>query len=798
MLKDDSQDAPVDQDAESVKKKDDPKAGSKENGKLSDEKLLKVAKERYKRAREDQRLQRDNFKEDVLFYLGDTHWPDSIRKEREMAGQQCITVNRCGAFVRSVTNQQRQNKPAIKVRAVDDNSDPKVAEVMSGLIRHIESVSNADVAIDNASFYAVIGGFGFFRARTDYIEGTFDQQEILIDPIRDMLSVTYDCDDISLDGMGWKWCFIEESMEKEAFKAEYPDADIDSWTSDDYSWYTQDKIRVAEYFYIEEEMQTIYLVNGQVMSEDSWEKAGKPEPTDQRKAKMPVVYWAKLGGDSVLERGKMAGRKIPVFPIFGDQVIVDGKMTLSGLIRGIKDAQRMLNYFRSTEANLLALAPLAPFIGAAEAVEGFEDEWQDSNLSATAILKYNHKDERGDPLPAPQRQQFAPPPSGVLQGAANASADMMAITGIYEANLGQKSNETSGRAINARQQQGETATFNFTDNVVRAIRVEAACLISMIPNVYDTERVLRIIGEDGEQATQRVNGPVEEKDEWGRSVEKIYDLTAGRYDYSVTAGPSFASRRAESVEMMTQAMHDNPQIMAVMGDLYFKAMDAPMSEEIAERLKKQAQKQGIIEPDTDEGEEGGATMPPEVQAQMQQMQEQGQMMQQQLQQMQQELESKQAEYQLKQQEIQVKQFDAETKRMAVEASAQPQQAPIAEAPELSEADRLEIEIEREKMKLESDRQHAIDMELLRHRLGRVGQKDDGGNEIEVDENGMAKKSDMACHMEEMHNSMIQSQANIDMLAQQLADLSRIQSAPKVVKTYRDAQGNLVGELVPVV
>jgi hypothetical protein len=763
---------------------------SDDYGKLSDVDLVKIAKERYKRGVDAQSQNRSNFKADIDFAHGD-QWPTALKTRRESQNQPCIEVNRLPAFINSVTNEIRQKRPSVKVRPVDDGADVEVADIYSDIIRHIESNSQADIAYDNAAYYAVAGGFGFFRVVTDYIPGTFDQ-DIYIKPVVNALAVVYDCDAVGLDGSDWQWCFITDEMLKEEFKREYPKVDTSNWSeaSEAEGWHDKDKVRIAEYFWVEKCKETLYLLkDGTVMEDEAWNNAGKPDCIDTREAEMPCVYWAKIGGESVLERGEWAGDMIPVVPVFGDQVMVDGKRVLLSLIRFAKDAQRMLNYFRSTEAELLALAPKAPYIAVEGQIEGYEDEWGNANVDNISVLTYKQTDLEGRPAPRPQREAFAPPPTGVLQGAINASTDLMDITGIHESNLGKRSNEQSGRAIMARQAEGDNATYHFSDNQTRAIKVLGRLLVGLIPNIYDSKRLLRLRDQNDNERVVTVNAKTQEKDEYGRTVNKFYDLTAGTYDVTVTAGASFGSRRQESVEQMGQILQQNPDMFGVFGDLFVKAQDWPNAEEIAERIKKTIPPQ-ILPP---EPEEGAPEMPPEVQMQMQQMQEQMQQMDAALQQaaqshqeLQSQLDNKQAELVLKEREVQVKEYEAETHRLAAMKEQNANNPNVTDA-ELSEADRLEIEIAKMKYEIDAKHQHDMRMAKMHHAHSQMA-----GNELvdSVDEDGNPVPSELAQMLLNMAQTQQAATALLQQNTQQVADLARIIAAPK--ELIRDAEGRPVG------
>ena len=643
---------------------------------MTDEKLIEEAKKRFAKSVEAEAENRKNWIDDVQFYSGE-QWPTEIKRAREFDSRPCLTVNRLPQFVRQVTNDQRQNRPSIKIRPADDNADPDTAEILQGLVRHIESNSNADQAYDNAFFYAVTGSFGYFRIVTDYASDNSFEQEIFIRRIANPLSVYGDADSNEPDGSDWNYCFVVEEVPRDAFEAEYGKetvADWDQGSGSDGGWVTKEVVRVAEYYYVETQKVKIYLHADGSVSEEPGADPMFPD-LDSREVSKRVVKWAKIGGDKVLDKTDLPGTYIPVIPVYGDEVIIDGKKELISLIRFAKDPQRMLNYWRSTETELVALQPKAPFVVAEGQLEGYEGEWKQANTKNFAYLTYNPVDVNGNQVPAPQRQGFAAPPSGVLQGALNAESDLKSVTGIYDASLGAKSNETSGKAILARQKEGDVSTFHFIDNMTRAIRQAGRILVQYIPAIYDTPRVVRILGEDGTEDIRKVNQPVIEKDEQGNPIERIYDLKLGTYDVVCAAGPSYSTQRQEAAASMQAILQAAPQLMQVAGDLLVKNLDWPGADELAERLKK------TIPPELQDEEE--QQIPPQVQQAMQQMEQAIQEREQMIQQLMQELQSlkaqegnDQAKVAIDAKKVEIDAYKAETDRLKVELEAQATQAEI--------------------------------------------------------------------------------------------------------------------------
>jgi len=252
--------------------------------------------------------------------------------------------------------------------------------------------------------------------------------------------------------------------------------------------------------------------------------------------------------------------------------------------------------------------------------------------------------------------------TGLIQAKMGASEDIKATTGQYDASLGMEGNERSGKAILARQREGDTGTYHYVDNLARAVRYVTRQLIDMIPKIYDTQRIIRIIGEDGESDMVKIDPgqqePVKEiRDQQGIVIEKIYNPSVGKYDVVVITGPGYATKRQEALEAMAQLLQTAPELWQVAGDLFVKNMDWPGAEELAKRLAR------TIDPKLLSDEDD-----PALQAANQQIQA----MAQEMEQMHQMLKNVQASFDNR--ELEVKEFDALTRRIsAIEAGMSEQQ-----------------------------------------------------------------------------------------------------------------------------
>jgi Phage P22-like portal protein len=583
-----------------------------------DDAMLVLARERFKQCVEAEAEYRRLALEDLSFYAGD-QWPDDVERGRQADKRPCLTINRLPQFVHQVSNQMRQDKPAPKVSPVDDEADPQTAEVIQGLIRHIEQQSKADSVRSYAGFYAVVAGRGYYRVLTEYTDPYSFDQELYIRRVKNPATVYMDPSAQQADYSDANWCFIVEDLTEDEFKAQYPDAELSSAenfrsTGDsDPVWRYEGGIRIAEYFYKVMETVTIVAVQhpetGELISMPLEQAPPGIPVARSRQTKIPRVKWCKLNGAEILEQRDWPGQWIPVIPVLGEEFDVDGETQLFGMVRNAKDPQRMLNYWESAKTEMIALAPKAPWIGAEGQFENHEKEWAQANTRNFAYLQYKPKSVGQELIGPPQRQVYEPPIQAISLAQAQTVDHLKASTGIYDASLGNRSNETAGIAIQQRQIQGDVANYHFIDNLAASITHEARILVDLIPKIYDRPgRVARIIGEDNSERKVVLNQPYQEQ-----GIERIYDLNTGRYDVVVGIGPSYATKRQESADAMLQFASISPEMLPRFADLIVENMDWPGAQAIADRIRP-----------PDVPPKGQQPIPPQIQAQMQALSQQNQ------------------------------------------------------------------------------------------------------------------------------------------------------------------------------
>ena len=622
--------------------KDDKKLSKKER-----DGILDLARKRYTRAMEHERENIQLAYDDLEFMAG-RQWPDDVKNERTSEGRPVLTVNQMPQFVHQVTGDIRQMKPAIKVVAVDDQADPKLADLRQGMIRYIENRSDATGIYFQGADSQVACGVGHWRVETEYADDTTFEQELRISGIDDQVAVLWDPDAKRMTREDAMFCFVPVDMTLDAFKEKYPDASLDEFeevkTWKHYSdWKQEDTVRVAEYWVKKPKKLTLALTpDGQTIDcteDDDFEGGYTAEQkltlcktngaTIEKRDSYEVCRYLITCADILEGPEEWAGRFIPIVPVLGEEIKIGRKLVRRGIIREAKDPQRQYNYFTSAQTEVVALQPKAPFMLTEVNVGKYQSQWETANSKNWPYILYTPDAKNGGQLPS-----RVPPPvssQGITEGLALANEDMRRVIGIYDASLGAKSNETSGVAIKARQREGDTGTVVYIDNFTRAIRQTGKILIDLIPHVYDTQRTIRVMGDDGKIDLMQINqsndpqtGHPMLNPETGEPI-MLNDITAGAYDVIAETGTSYATKREESRDSMLQFAQALPETASLISDFIATSQDWPNHEKIAERLRAALPPQILAAEKAKEAEQNG--QPPQVdpaQAQQQQMAEQAQ------------------------------------------------------------------------------------------------------------------------------------------------------------------------------
>lgn len=619
---------------------------------------LAPVRERFEKIAELWAADRKRYKEDIKFMAGE-HWPADIKAQRDKDGRLTLVVDKLSQYQHQVVNDSRQNRPQIKVRPVDSRADIKTAEIFDGLMRHIQDRSNADTTYDIALECATGGGFGFIRLLHEYAHDDTFEQEICFKPIPNPLQV-YFGEHKEPDGSDCKECFIIEEMPIDEFKGTWPDFDIKDWegSGTKYGDWCGEKVRIAEYYRVVKEPRLLHLLaDGTVASDDDYQLAlanGVPVPDIKESRNIPinVVKWSKLCGSGYLEKERDTIWKwIPVIPVWGNTQNIDGEVRHVSMIHNAKDAQLLYNYSRSAFAERVGQTPESPWIAAAGQIENYEEDWDGS--MRVRVQRYDPIDVNGAVLPAPQRQSPSDIPTGFAKDMELSEHDIQGSLGMYNASLGRRGNASSGIQEREQARKGEIATFHYHDNLARALRHAGRLCVYAIPKVYDSARVVRALGIDGEAQMVHID-PTQPEAMKKVGSKTIYNLGVGTYDVAVAVGPSYQTRRLESAAEMAAVAQRDPNFIGMYGDLYFKSQDWPIAQELSDRAKLLLPPQVQQAESNDEVSPEVATVKAQAQSAITQLQQQLQAAMQELQKLQNAEGSKQGDLYIKDKEIKIK------------------------------------------------------------------------------------------------------------------------------------------------
>lgn len=568
------------------------------------EKVIDLAMKRWRRADEAGTNNRRRAYDDLEFLEPGGQWDARVKSQREGDGRPFLEFDHLSTTIAQITGDIRQMRPAIKAVPVDDRGDPDTAQMLAGLVRYVENRSDASSSYFAAADQQVAAGIGHWKVVTEYGSDTTFEQEIAVAPIPDGVGVRWDPDAVKPTREDARFCFVPFDMSREVYEEEYPDkaaaevGDAHLASAGLSEWSTADMVRIAEYYTKTPIQKTLALMpDGEIL--DLTDKTSeKLAMAQQAGARIEERLGHKIeryliSATDVLEGPDLIpGSLIPVVPVLGVEQVIGKKRTLRGVVRKARDAQLAYNYARSTETEVVSLQPKAPFTGTEAMFKGYEDVWQTANTINHAFLPYNADPKA--PGGKPERVQPPVPSAGLAALSAKASDDIKAVTGIYEASLGAPSNETSGRAIKARQQEGDVGSFVYISNFTRSVRHTGRIILGMVPAIYDTARTLRIVGDDGKEDLVQINQP--QGVELDGAAERIEnDVTVGAYDVGFEMGPSYTTKREAASDGITAFIQAAPQSAPIVLDLLAKAQDWPMADKIAQRIR--------------------AMLPPQIQAQ---------------------------------------------------------------------------------------------------------------------------------------------------------------------------------------
>lgn len=587
-----------------------------------------TVRELFTQAHEADKVNREEAMKDLEFVAGE-HWDKQVREYRERMGIEkygfplpCLTINDLPQKSAQVIGDRQANATSIKFLPKEDG-DKAIADIRSELTRSIELHSRADRAYMAAFKPAVNCGIGNFRVDLDYANEDVFERDLFIRSIPNPMAVIWDETAADPTGRDAGFCFVSEKMRtkvyeerfKDAAKSELFDAEVKSS-----GWVEGDYVRIAEYWRMEERDRTLAMMqDGSVVDvtdkpRESWlgnVLVGPKGPMIREKAKCRYAIRQLTNGQEELDDPfELKIPRLPIIRVMGGEIWVGDRRVRYGLVRFARDPAMLKDYNRSVRAEMLMLAPRANWAAEARAVEGRESDWVNTMI-------YND----GAQPPTPMTHQNT---AALLEEAQLCAQDMKDVTGLHDASLGMRSNETSGIAIQRRQHEGDIATIDYHGNMNAAQQEAGEVINALIPVVYDTTRTIRLVGEDDAIKLQRINDP--------NDPESV-DLSKGRYDVTVTTGPAYMTKRQEAAASMMEAGRVAPQLFEVAGDLMAKAQDWPGAEVIAERLKRAvppqylgADEQNDDDPEAAQAAKAKAEEAERLQGLMQQLQVQTQML----------------------------------------------------------------------------------------------------------------------------------------------------------------------------
>lgn len=546
---------------------------------------------------------------DLKFAHGDEYnnyqWPDGMVAAR--GNRPSLTVNETQQHNLHIKNEAKQNKAQVHYRPTGGGASPKSAEVLEGIYRHIENISNAQMSQGVAIDFQVDAGLGYTIIRARYVsdEPAEDDdpfaQEIYICGESNPLSVLLDGDE--LDGSDARFGFVFADKPRDGMEARYPwlkgrMSPQNAVDGNNDAWMTEDKIREAEYYEISEAPDELLMSPAGLSALRSeltadlikrWEEESEAAggKLKRRRIVRKKVKCHTIVGDQVVDETDLPGKSVPIIPWVGTVTTIDGQLDRKGHTRAMLSPQRMTNYNWSAATEFGALQTKTPYIGPMKAFEELQGYWENINTQNRAWVPYNHVDDMGNPIPAPTRVE---PPMGApvfMEGVQLSRQFMLSASGQYEAEMGAPGNEKSGRAINGRQRQGDRATYHFIDHQALAIRRQGQIILEWVPKIYDTKRVMRILGEDGTESHVQLDpdAALAHQEAEIEGVSGIFNPNIGRYEVVSDVGPDYATQRQETFNALVQILTQAPQLIDRVGDLLFKGADFPLADQIAERLK---------------------------------------------------------------------------------------------------------------------------------------------------------------------------------------------------------------------
>lgn len=593
---------------------------SDDNRDASMDSIVKEAKDRFQHCAKWEHTARNYFLDDIKFANADAYngyqWPNDIRRNRDTEERPCLTINKVRQHNLQIINDMKKNKPGIKCYPTGNGATAESAQAIQALFRHIEYRSNASTAYDTAATFQVQGGIGYIRVGTEYVDEKSFDQEVKIYRVDDPLTVYLDPEAKEADKSDARYGFVFDDILKDEFDKMYPEykefASAQNTIDDEEGWVRTDYIRICEYYRRVDTADRLYYYRGadgtQLIAYESELKGAKDvfdlvksDPRTQSRAttKMQWEYHFIIG-TRVVETKSWPGRYIPLVPVIGEEVIIEGQMDRKGHTRALIDPQRMYNYWASSAVEYGALQGKTPWIAPAEAIEGYEPYWNTANRVNHSVLPYNGLNDAGETIPPPSRVEPPVAAPVALAGMQQSAAEFQMASGQYENSMGQQGNERSANAIEKRERQGDTATYHYIDGLAIAMRRVGIIVLDLYPHIYDTPRLMRIQADDGVDFELELDPRAQQVfakrlDHQGKVIAHILDPTVGTYEVQADVGPSWGSKREETFEALSLILTQSPQLVSVIGDLLLASSDFDKAQEAAARLRRMVPPQALGE-----------------------------------------------------------------------------------------------------------------------------------------------------------------------------------------------------------
>lgn len=588
---------------------------SGEQSKAMDD-VLQEANDRFRLCQEWYSAFWSRFNQDLRFRHGDSdngwQWPDGIRRQREFDRKPCLTMNVTRQHNLQIANRMKRQNNGVKIIPTGGPATQEAADVYKGIIRCIEHKSRAHDVFSTAQDFQVDGGLGWIRVGTQYCDDDSFDQEIVLWPVNDPLSVVLDPDAQEKDKRDARYGFVFDMVPEAEAKNAYKK--LEKLMPADGSplagggpfagWVKKNHLWICEYFrkvykpdqllsFVDPLSKTRKVIRRSALPKEVADAVVGEPLTMIRDIWPEVVEWYLIIGQRVIDKTEWIGKYIPLIPVLGEESIVEGQYDLKGHTRAMKDPQRMYNYNASAQVEFVALQSKTPWIAAIEAIEGYQEYWQSANVINHAVLPYHAYNEEfpEKQIPPPQRQEPPNASPGYQMGMETAFNQMMMTSGQWQNQMGMMGNERTGIAIQERQDQGDTATFHFEDNFGSSMRYLGDQYIDLVPKVMNKRRVMRILAEDGSDEEIEINPQakqafIQHVNYQGQVIARIFNPTIGSYGIASDVGPSYASKQRETVDKLTLILTQAPQLVNVIGDLLLKNMDFEDAQEAARRMKR--------------------------------------------------------------------------------------------------------------------------------------------------------------------------------------------------------------------